>query len=87
MNKDGKGYLEVSNLKEALDIVGFKVPQWQVRQLIDDMERVSSGTKKTQVTFDELQKVKFILIPNLFYVIKSVLCIAGIGFLISLCIQ
>ncbi|GFY61016.1 plastin-1 [Trichonephila inaurata madagascariensis] len=54
LNRDGKGYLDASKLKEALDIVGFKLPQWQVRQMIDDMER---GNKKTQLSFDEFQKI------------------------------
>ncbi|GFS82591.1 plastin-1 [Nephila pilipes] len=54
LNRDGKGYLDVSKLKEALDIVGFKLPQWQVRQMIDDMER---GNKKNQLSFDEFQKI------------------------------
>ncbi|GIY35182.1 plastin-2 [Caerostris darwini] len=54
LNRDGKGYLDVNKLKEALDVVGFKLPQWQVRQIIDDLER---GNKKIQLSFDEFQKI------------------------------
>jgi len=33
------GSLDLSELKAALDVVGIKLPQWQVRQMIDDMEK------------------------------------------------
>ncbi|KFM74902.1 Plastin-2, partial [Stegodyphus mimosarum] len=57
INKDGSGYLDVSELKQALEIVGFKIPQWQVRQMIDDMERGRPSNKKGQLSFDEFQKI------------------------------
>lgn len=55
--KDGSGYLDVGELKQALEIVGFKIPQWQVRQMIDDMESERGGNRKEKLSFDEFQKV------------------------------
>ncbi|XP_054708354.1 plastin-1-like [Uloborus diversus] len=57
LDKDGNGFLDVSELKQALEIVGFKIPQWQVRQMLDDMERGRVGDKKGQLSFDEFQKI------------------------------
>lgn len=34
-----KGFVELSSLRDALATVGFKLPQWKVRQMIEDMER------------------------------------------------
>lgn len=36
---DNNGHLDLSELKSALDLIGIKLPQWQVRQMIDDMEK------------------------------------------------
>ncbi|XP_042894808.1 plastin-2 isoform X1 [Parasteatoda tepidariorum] len=57
LDKDGNGYLDVSELKQALEIVGFKIPQWQVRQMIDDMERGHTGIRKGELSFDDFQMI------------------------------
>lgn len=36
---ENNGHLDLSELKSALDLIGIKLPQWQVRQMIDDMEK------------------------------------------------
>uniref|UniRef100_A0A1W7R9Y3 Plastin-2 n=1 Tax=Hadrurus spadix TaxID=141984 RepID=A0A1W7R9Y3_9SCOR len=56
LDKDGNGYLDMAELKQALEIVGFKIPQWQVRQMIDDLERGRVGNKG-RLSFEEFQKV------------------------------
>ncbi|XP_067124802.1 plastin-1 isoform X2 [Centruroides vittatus] len=47
----------MSELKQALEIVGFKIPQWKVRQMIDDLERGQVGDKKGRLSFEEFQQV------------------------------
>lgn len=59
MDKNGDGYLDLSELKGALDIVGFKIPQWQVRQMIDEMEKgkASLARKTGRLAFTEFQQL------------------------------
>ena len=35
LDKDQSGFIELGELKEALDLAGFKVPGWRVRDMID----------------------------------------------------
>ena len=35
IDKDESGFIELGELKEALDLAGFKVTGWRVRDLID----------------------------------------------------
>lgn len=62
LDKDLSGRLDLSELKSALDVVGIKIPQWQVRQMIDDMEKgkgpVPSSARKTrELTFKEFEQL------------------------------
>jgi plastin-3 len=57
IDRDGNGYLDVSELKAALDIVGFKIPQWKVRQMIDEIERKRSMDKRGRLDFNEFQQM------------------------------
>ncbi|XP_044741174.1 plastin-2 [Chrysoperla carnea] len=44
IDSNGDGYIELKELKEALDTCGFKLPGWQVRQMIEDL----NGKKQSQ---------------------------------------
>lgn len=55
IDKDGNGYFELSKLKDALDIVGFKKPQWEVRLMIEEIEKKKKNETKGRVTFQEFQ--------------------------------
>lgn len=39
LDKAESGYINLSELKEALDLAGFKVPGWRVRDMIDKIDR------------------------------------------------
>jgi len=39
IDKDESGFIELGELKEALDLAGFKVPGWRVRDMIDKYDR------------------------------------------------
>jgi len=39
IDKDESGYIDLAELKTALDLAGFKVPGWRVRDMIDKIDR------------------------------------------------
>jgi len=39
IDKDESGFIDLGELKEALDLAGFKVPGWRVRDMIDKFDR------------------------------------------------
>lgn len=55
MDKDGNGYIDLSELKMALDICGFKLPHWKVRQMIDDFDKDVDKRGKNQLSFKEFE--------------------------------
>ena len=55
---DGSGYIELAELKQALDLCGFKIPQYQVRQMIDEYDRDQSASSKGRLSFDEFESVR-----------------------------
>jgi len=54
---DGSGYIELAELKQALDLCGFKIPQYQVRQMIDEYDRDQSASSKGRLSFDEFESL------------------------------
>jgi len=42
IDKDESGFIELAELKQALDLAGFKVPGWRVRDMIDKYDRDTS---------------------------------------------
>ncbi|RWS15833.1 plastin-2-like protein [Dinothrombium tinctorium] len=57
LDTDGNGYLDMSELKAALDLVGFKIPQWKVRQMIDELEKDNKISNKGKLTSQEFQQL------------------------------
>ncbi|KAG9510996.1 Plastin-3 [Fragariocoptes setiger] len=53
---DGRQYLDVTELKEAFEKCGFKIPQWQVRQMIEEKER-KSGQRCERISSAEFEKL------------------------------
>ena len=43
LDKDESGFINLSELKEALDLAGFKVPGWRVRDMIDKIDRETAS--------------------------------------------
>ena len=59
---DNNGHLDLSELKSALDLIGIKLPQWQVRQMIDDMEKGKgpvpvTARKQGCLSFNEFEQL------------------------------
>ena len=57
IDTDGNGYLDVSELRDALHIVGIKLPQWEVRKILADWDTDTSGPDKGTLSFSEFKKV------------------------------
>jgi plastin-3 len=57
IDKNGDGYIDLSELKEALDGCGFKLPAWKVRQLIEEYEHKRQLRQRGQLSFDEFEQV------------------------------
>lgn len=57
IDRDGSGYIELAELKQALDLCGFKIPSYQVRRMIEEVDRDQSGPGKGRLSFDEFEDV------------------------------
>jgi len=57
IDRDGSGFIDLAELKSALDVCGFKIPQWKVRQMIDEYDRDQSGAGKGRLSFDEFESL------------------------------
>jgi len=57
IDRDGSGYIELAELKQALDVCGFKIPSYQVRLMIEEVDREQSGPGKGRLSFDEFEHV------------------------------
>ncbi|GFG38579.1 hypothetical protein Cfor_01632 [Coptotermes formosanus] len=57
IDKNGDGYIDLSELKEALDGAGFKLPGWKVRQLIEEYDDKRQIQHRGRLSFDEFEKM------------------------------
>ncbi|CAG0883064.1 unnamed protein product [Darwinula stevensoni] len=53
IDRDGNGYIDVKELREALEVVGFKVPQYKIRQMIQDVDKNRDG----RLSFEDFQQL------------------------------
>lgn len=56
IDKNGNGTIELSELQEALDLCGFKLPAWKVRKMIEDYDNKKTQTKG-KLVFSEFKKL------------------------------
>jgi len=57
IDKNGDGYIDLSELKEALDGCGFKLPGWKIRQLIEECDHKRQIHQRGRLSFDEFEKL------------------------------
>jgi plastin-3 len=78
IDKNGDGYIDLSELKEALDGCGFKLPGWKVRQIIEEYDDKRQIQHRGRLSFDEFEKVFLVLLCkylfNPYTYIKSYFC-------------
>ncbi|XP_053205055.1 plastin-1-like [Panonychus citri] len=57
IDQDGNGFIDMRELKSALDVVGFKIPQWEIRQMISELEKQAKIQKEGKLSFEEFQQL------------------------------
>jgi plastin-3 len=56
IDKDRSGFIDSSELKEALDAVGLKLPGWQIRQMIQEYDS-PSASHRGKLSVDEFENL------------------------------
>ncbi|KAJ8885352.1 hypothetical protein PR048_011549 [Dryococelus australis] len=57
IDKNCDGYIDLAELKDALEVCGFKLPGWKVRQMVEDFDRKYPSVHQGSLSFDEFEKV------------------------------
>ena len=81
LDKEESGFIQLNELKDALDLAGFKVPGWRVRDMIDKIDRDTAtcpgavvGQRK--LSYGEFEHVSALLSsidPELYLIISALL--------------
>ncbi|KAK6617642.1 hypothetical protein RUM44_005230 [Polyplax serrata] len=64
IDKNGDSLISLSELKDALDQCGFKLPGWKVRKIIEEYDDKKATKHVGQLSLDEFEKV-IILTANI----------------------
>ncbi|KAL1130185.1 hypothetical protein AAG570_013123 [Ranatra chinensis] len=56
IDKNGDGYIDLSELKTALELCGFKLPGWKVRKMVEEYDSNNSN-HQGRLSFDEFEKL------------------------------
>ena len=70
IDKNGDGTIDLSELKEALDNCGYKIPGWRVRQMIEEYDDKSKTQHRGRLSFEEFEKVKFYFKMKIAFLLK-----------------
>jgi len=57
IDTNGDGYIDLSELKNALDQCGFKMPGWKVRRMIEDYDDQKKTQHRGRLSFEEFEKL------------------------------
>lgn len=85
IDKNGDGYIDLSELKEALDGCGFKLPGWKVRQMIEEYDDKRQIQHRGRLSFDEFEKVFLVLLCNCSFLILTHMLSSYIHFCETTC--
>lgn len=55
IDKNNDGYIDLKELKDALDQVGFKLPGYQVREMINEYDNKQQTQHRGKLTYDEFE--------------------------------
>ncbi|CAD7090111.1 unnamed protein product [Hermetia illucens] len=55
IDKNNDGFIELKELKEALDQVGFKLPGYQVREMIDEFTNKQRASNQGKLSYKEFE--------------------------------
>ncbi|XP_059490727.1 plastin-3 [Neocloeon triangulifer] len=57
IDKNGDGTIDLSELKDALDNCGFKIPGWRVRQMIEEYDNKHQTQHRGRLNFEEFENL------------------------------
>lgn len=57
LDTNNDGFIDLKELKEALDVCGFKIPGWKVRQMEEDIKSKNSNTSNGKLSYTEFENV------------------------------
>lgn len=55
--KGTSGFIQLGELKEALELVNIKVPQWEVRKMVEDLERRKALKEPGRISVEEFERL------------------------------
>ncbi|KAJ6637608.1 Plastin-1 [Pseudolycoriella hygida] len=55
IDKNNDGYIELKELKDALDLVGFKLPGYQVREMISEYTNKQRSNHQGKLSYEEFE--------------------------------
>ncbi|KAK5639053.1 hypothetical protein RI129_011545 [Pyrocoelia pectoralis] len=57
IDKNNDGFIDLKELKDALDVCGFKIPGWKVRQMEEDFKQKKGPMADGKLSYDEFEKL------------------------------
>ncbi|CAK9804254.1 PLS3 [Anthophora quadrimaculata] len=57
IDENGDGFINLTELRSALDICGFKMPGYKVRQMIEEYDMKRRSEHKGRLSFEEFEKL------------------------------
>ncbi|XP_031366065.1 plastin-2 [Apis dorsata] len=57
IDENGDGFINLTELRSALDICGFKMPGYKVRQMIEEYDDKQRSEHKGRLSFEEFEKL------------------------------
>lgn len=57
IDANGDGFIDLAELRNALDVCGFKMPGYKVRQMIEEYDDKQRLQHKGRLSFDEFEKL------------------------------
>lgn len=57
IDTNADGFIDFTELKDALDLCGFKMPGWKIRRMIEEYDEKKEITHQGRLSFLEFEKV------------------------------
>lgn len=57
IDKNGDGYIDLKELRDALDACGFRIPGFKARLMEDEFKNSNRGKVPGKMTFEEFEKL------------------------------
>ena len=57
IDKNNDGYIDLKELRDALDVCGFKIPGWKVRQMEEGFKQKKGSMADGKLSYEEFEKL------------------------------